>query len=211
MTAAPADTRVTSAQLAHRLAQASTLLNGEAAQQLNAADSVLGDGDTGVTLQRVFGSMADAARTCATQSDPIDTTLMQCGRAAARATGSSLGTLCAIAFMQASRYCDAQQGLCVQNISDLLRTCIDAMSERGGAQLGDKTVLDALDAVAHALEGVPPEALAVTSRDAAERALNDFRPKMCLRGRARMYAERSRNVDDPGMLAIALITAALVS
>jgi dihydroxyacetone kinase-like protein len=74
------------------------------------------------------------------------------------------------------------------------------MMERGRAELGQKTVLDGLDAVAAALNGAPdPKAAALAAAHEAQVAFRD-RPAQV--GRARIFAERSLGMDDPGMLAL---------
>ena len=71
-------------------------------------------------------------------------------------------------------------------------------------------MLDSLDAVARALEGVsePGEAAerAATAADEAREALRD-RPATV--GRARIFAEKSVGMDDPGMLAMSHIVRAV--
>ena len=85
------------------------------------------------------------------------------------------------------------------------------MIARGKAELGGKTVLDSLDAVAKALDGVAdPAAAAEAAPQAARAALDAFRDRPATVGRARIFAEKSRGLDDPGMLAMALIVEAIV-
>ena len=85
----------------------------------------------------------------------------------------------------------------------LVAAARDAMMERGKGALGDKTVLDVLDAVAGAIDGLddPRGDARRRPRSAADAALDDFRDKPNRLGRARMFAEKSVGIDDPGMLA----------
>ena len=72
------------------------------------------------------------------------------------------------------------------------------MMARGKAELGGKTVLDSLDAVARALDGVTDAAAAAAAAPAAARAaLDAFRDRPATVGRARIFAEKSRGMDDP--------------
>ena len=86
------------------------------------------------------------------------------------------------------------------------------MIARGKAELGGKTVLDSLDAVAKALDGVDRPRRCGRGRAAGPRAtaLDAFRDRPATVGRARIFAEKSRGLDDPGMLAMALIVEAIV-
>jgi dihydroxyacetone kinase-like protein len=88
---------------------------------------------------------------------------------------------------------------------------IQKLGARGGASLGDKTMLDALHAIAQAIERAPKHAsLALVARNAAAKAIQDFRGRPCRMGRARMFADKSTHLNDPGMVAIWRMTESLV-
>jgi len=176
-------------------------------QVLNDADAKLGDGDTGGMLARVIGKMAEVDLTSA--ADP-GVALMQLAKAATIATGSSLGTLFATGLLAAGREAKGRETIVAGDLSGLVATARDAMIARGGAALGDKTVLDSLDAVAEALKGVktPGEAAKAAAKAAAD-ALDAFRNRPNRIGRARMFGDQTIGIDDPGMLAIKELSAAL--
>lgn len=78
----------------------------------------------------------------------------------------------------------------------------DAMLSRGGAALGDKTMVDMLDAVSTAITGVDTAAAATeAARKSATATLDAFRRQPNRIGRARMFGDKSIGLDDPGMLA----------
>lgn len=174
-------------------------------QRLNEADARLGDGDTGSMLVR----LADAvSKVDAAEAGDLGAAFALYARAAAGATGSSLGTLVATALLAMSRTTKGRQELDWQELSPLLEGALDAMMRRGGAALGDKTILDAIHAVALATRGAGDAAAVRAAANAATaRALADFRDKPNRIGRARMFAERSVGQDDPGMLACHLLVA----
>jgi dihydroxyacetone kinase-like protein len=87
----------------------------------------------------------------------------------------------------------------------LLNAVGEALSQRGGAAQGDKTMLDSLAAITSALRhardtGTP--ALKAAAQAATQEALEAFRNRPNRIGRARMFAERSVGLDDPGMVAV---------
>jgi dihydroxyacetone kinase len=91
----------------------------------------------------------------------------------------------------------------------MLGSAIEGIQARGGAQRGDKTLLDALIPVheqlqEHAAGGDKAEALkdAATVADAA---VDETRSLVAHRGRASQVGERSANTPDPGIVAIATI------
>ena len=77
------------------------------------------------------------------------------------------------------------------------------MIARGRGELGAKSVLDSLDAIARATEGLAdPAAILAAADRAADAALDEFRDKPNRLGRARMFGDKSVGIDDPGMLAV---------
>ncbi len=178
-------------------------------QELNEADAKLGDGDTGGMLARLLHSMKET-------SVPPDADLGEAFRAYAKAatlaTGSSLGTLLATALMTCAKETKGQRELALADLGKLLSASRDSMMARGGAKLGDKTVLDALDAVACAVTGLSdPEAMSEAARRAGREALEHFRGRPNQVGRARMFADRTVGLDDPGMLAFVKLCEAVTA
>jgi phosphoenolpyruvate---glycerone phosphotransferase subunit DhaL len=178
-------------------------------QELNQADAVLGDGDTGGMLARVIANMAQAN---VADAGDVGTGFATLAKVALAGTGSSLGTLLATGLMVFARETKGETEVSWARLGGLLGMARDAMIARGGAHLGDKTVLDGIDAVARACEGLSdPSAIASAARKAANEALEVFRDKPCEIGRARMFAEKSIGKDDPGMLAFASLTDAVTT
>lgn len=169
-------------------------------QELNLADSRLGDGDTGVMLARVVDAMA--AIDYAAEPD-IGAALGLMARKTASATGSSLGTLIATGLLTVSKRVKGEPAIAYADLGGHVAAVVAAMAARGGATLGDKTVLDILDALARALDGKGDGASAASAVVATCRTvLAEFRDRPCRIGRARMFAEKSIGMDDPGMLAV---------
>ncbi|MBO9127721.1 dihydroxyacetone kinase subunit L [Rhizobium sp. 16-488-2a] len=174
--------------------------------ELNDADSKLGDGDTGVMLTRVLNKFAETEFAGCDLGNALQTL----ARAAAAATGSSLGTLFATALLTIGRMTKGNETAQWDELAGWLKAALEAMIQRGGASLGDKTVLDAMDGVAKAIEGLDSaRAISKASSVAANRVLDDFRSKPCKIGRARMFAEKSVGIDDPGMLGFVRLIDAL--
>jgi dihydroxyacetone kinase-like protein len=166
-------------------------------EELNAADGALGDGDLGVTLTRGMGAISDLKDDL---PDDLGMALLQCAQAFTKASGSSYGTLMATGLMSAAKALKGQAEMQASELSGLVAGARDKMQERGKAELGGKTVLDALDYVAKALDGADDPAGSAAA--AVDRSLEDFRNKPATVGRARIFAEKSIGLDDPGMLAM---------
>jgi hypothetical protein len=94
--------------------------------------------------------------------------------------------------------------------SALLGAALKAMSDRGKGQLGDKTVLDAVEAARRATEGLEdPVLIATASTAAIEEAIMQLRQRPFRQGRARIFGDKGLGRDDPGMVALLRIVEGL--
>lgn len=181
----------------------------ELEQELNAADAQLGDGDTGGMLSRVVERLASVE---ATDGDDLGKTFGAYAQAAAAATGSSLGTLFATALLSFGKATKGKTNLVAAEFGPILSEARDAMLRRGQSQLGDKTVIDVVDAVSKAVTGKSDWAsIAISAQKSSSATLASFRDKPCKIGRARMFGDKSRGLDDPGMLAFVRLVEAVSS
>lgn len=176
-------------------------------QELNELDGQLGDGDLGVTLVNGFRNMHSVSDEL--PSD-VGMALFACAKAMTQVSGSSFGTLMATALMAAGKQAKGRDTVEWNELSQLVRAGLEAMISRGGASLGDKTVLDSLDAVVHALEAdQEANGMLNAAITAADTALFTFKSKQCKIGRARIFGERTIGMDDPGMVAVVRLLACL--
>lgn len=174
---------------------------------LNTADGALGDGDLGVTMTRGMRAITEGV---ADLPDDLGLALLKCAQAFTKSSGSSYGTLMATGLMAMAKSVKGRTEVAPSEISGLVATARDAMQARGKAELGGKTVLDSLDAVARATDGLSdPAALRSAAVAAVTEAMDNFRDRPATIGRARIFAEKSRGMDDPGMLAMTAIIVAL--
>ncbi|MDB6455084.1 DAK2 domain-containing protein, partial [Falsirhodobacter sp. 20TX0035] len=95
-------------------------------------------------------------------------------------------------------------------IGGLLATARNAMIARGKAALGEKTVLDGLQAQVDALDACRNEDnLLDAAIRAAANTVETFQPLPNRAGRARIFAEKSVGLPDPGQLALVTMTEGL--
>jgi dihydroxyacetone kinase-like protein len=179
---------------------------GEAADDLNAADAALGAGDLGITVSRAL-----AAAAAAPLPEDIGLAFMECAKAFQRVSASSYGTLTATALMALAKSLKGGAEFDVTQTSALAQIALAAMMARGKGSLGDKTVLDVLDAIARATADAPAGEIYERARAAARATLEDFKGKPNKLGRARMFAEASIGRYDPGQLALVWMLEALGS
>lgn len=172
---------------------------GTLEHELNAADGKLGDGDTGGMLARVIERFASVD---IEEGEDLGRAFGLFAQAAAAATGSSLGTLFVTGLLAFGKAAGGKTSLEAAEFGVALGEARDAMLRRGQSELGDKTVIDAVDAVSRATSSKRTWSEVASSAIAgADAVLADFRAKPCRVGRARMFGDKSRGLDDPGMLA----------
>lgn len=178
-----------------------------AAPELNALDGRLGDGDLGVTLDKCAKNIIAVIPS---MNDNLSSNFKAASLACAKASGSSFGTLLAQGLLVAARNTLEREILTRTDVAALLSEVIQVLSTRGGAVLGDKTVLDALDAAACALRSAnDDDDLRAITLKAVRQTISTYRDKPNKIGRARMFAERSIGMDDPGMIAFLRIVEAV--
>lgn len=197
---------ITLETLADAIARANEAMPG-LTDTLNAADAKLGDGDTGTMLARLIGTFA---ATDVRHAENLGAGFMALAKAGAASTGSSLGTLIITAMMTAGKATAGKSEIAWADLSGLLAAIRYAAMARGKAELGAKTIIDGLDALASGVEGRTDAAsVAAAAEKAMDAVLAEFRNRPSAMGRARMFAEKSIGLDDPGMLALAEVVRSL--
>ena len=179
----------------------------ESADELNAADGLLGDGDLGITMVRGFREIIEVRDSL---PDDVGMALFQCAKAFTKSSGSSYGTLLATGLISVAKKKKGQQEIQVEEISALLNDALDAMKQRGKAELGDKTVLDVIAASSQAAKDQSDGSSVLKAiNDAVTSTIDEFRSRQSKIGRARIFSEKSIGLDDPGMLAFRKMLEAL--
>ena len=179
----------------------------ESADELNAADGLLGDGDLGITMVRGFREIIEVRNSL---PDDVGMALFQCAKAFTKSSGSSYGTLLATGLMSVAKKKKGQQEIQVEEISALLNDALDAMKQRGKAELGDKTVLDVIAASSQAAKDQSDGSSVLKAiNEAVTSTIDEFRSRQSKIGRARIFSEKSIGLDDPGMLAFRKMLEAL--
>ena len=179
----------------------------ESADELNAADGLLGDGDLGITMVRGFREIIEVRDSL---PDDVGMALFQCAKAFTKSSGSSYGTLLATGLMSVAKKKKGQQEIQVEEISALLNDALDAMKQRGKAELGDKTVLDVIAASSQAAKDQSDGSSVLKAiNEAVTSSIDEFRSRQSKIGRARIFSEKSIGLDDPGMLAFRKMLEAL--
>jgi dihydroxyacetone kinase-like protein len=177
-------------------------------------DAVVGDGDLGYSLARGFEKVLADWDTF--KRDDVATFLQQIALAISSRIGGTSGPLWGTAFLRASATAKTVDTVDGAAAVAMLRAATDGIKARGNADLGDKTLLDALIPATDELErqiaaGASPAecraAFAKTARECAD-ATSALEAR---RGRASYSGERSIGSPDAGAVAVTIIIERIVA
>ena len=129
---------------------------------------------------------------------------MLCSQAFVKKSGSSFGTLIAFSFMNISKNLKGKTECNHDDIIFIFETALKTILERGKTNLGDKTIADSLDLIVKELKS--NQDYSNVFKSATKQALEDFKGKKIKIGRARMFEDKTKDLDDPGMFALNRLT-----
>jgi dihydroxyacetone kinase-like protein len=176
-------------------------------QDLTELDGKIGDGDLGITLLKAFRELD---RIKGDLPEDIGQALIQSASGVAKVSSSSFGTLLATSLMTGAKQLKGSTSAPWVALPGLMDQAVAAMAMRGKSSLGDKTVLDALSGAAKSAAGMTEkQEMLAAARQGVESALAEFRDKPNKIGRARIFADRTIGMDDPGMVALKVMLGAL--
>ncbi|MEE1772585.1 dihydroxyacetone kinase subunit DhaL [Streptomyces sp. JV185] len=186
----------------HRWMTTAAALVSREADHLTDLDSAIGDADHGTNMQRGF-----AAVTAALGEEPPQTpgaVLMLAGRQLISTVGGASGPLYGTLLRRTGKALGDAPAVTPEQLAEALGVGVAAVAQLGGAQAGDKTMLDALLPAAETLGTSFGAAL-----EAAEAGALATVPILARKGRASYLGERSIGHQDPGATSSALLIAAL--
>lgn len=176
------------------------------AMLLSEIDGAIGDGDHGVNMRKGF----TRARERFTPTTDLVGGLEILGDTLLNEIGGSMGPLYGTFFMEMARVCEGRPDVDADLFGSMLDAGIDAVLDIGGAQVGDKTLVDVLmparDAYHVSLAAGAPFADALEGMaTAADKGRDSTRDLVARVGRASRLGERSRGALDAGATSCALL------
>ncbi|MBZ2199021.1 dihydroxyacetone kinase subunit DhaL [Occultella gossypii] len=180
------------------------------AEEFAQLDAVAGDGDFGFSLRNGFEVVE--ADLDSFDHTSVGALLKKVGFVIAGKVGGVSGPIWGTAFMRAAAAAGERTRLTGPELIEVLRASITGISQRGQAELGDKTLLDALVPAVDSLEASIAEgfddggvAAVQKAADVAVAAAEATLGMLAKRGRAAYTGERSRASVDAGATAIGVI------
>ena len=171
-------------------------------------DSAAGDGDFGMSVAKGFKVLKTEWANL--DGTDIGTFLKSCGMIITEHCGGASGPIWGSAFRSAGKFADGKTVLTLTEFAGLMQSAVDGIQKRGGAKLGDKTLLDALIPTTESLKESAKAGLSIeeafalgakAARDGAEKT----KEYAATKGRASYVGDRSLHYPDAGAMALGII------
>lgn len=171
-------------------------------------DSVAGDGDFGMSVAKGFKQLKKEWEDI--PKDDIGAFLKGCSLIITEYCGGASGPIWGSAFRSAAKYAAGKSELSLAELAEMMKSAVDGIQKRGGAKLGDKTLLDALIPSVNSLysSSQNDEDMLSAMKKAAQAAVDGAektKEMVATKGRASYVGERSVNFPDAGAVAIGVI------
>lgn len=178
------------------------------ATMLNALDSALGDGDHGTGISTAFSVAATDVNQL--REPDVMTILRTTASALMNRMGGASGALYGTFFMKAAMTTKDKTALAKSDCDALLQAGLQGVKQRGKSDVGDKTMIDALNPAVDAF--VAAETITIGWKQAAIAAMQgaeSTKDLVAKHGRAKFAGERSVGHVDAGAKSIALMFEAI--
>jgi len=171
-------------------------------------DSVAGDGDFGTSL--ASGFRAIESNWDSLDDGDIGKFLLSCSKILMTNCGGASGPIWGNALRKAGSYAKGTTSVNLQELAELMDAMVAGVKKVGGAELGDKTLLDALIPAAKSLEesaedGSELKEAIEKAVDKADEGAENTKEIAAKKGRARYLGDRSIGNYDPGAKAISVL------
>ena len=184
----------------------------EHAEELTRLDAAIGDADHGTNMDRGFRAVRERALGVA--GADVAAIFKQAGMALIGTVGGAGGPLYGTLFLRMGQAATGKERLTVEEVGQLLKAGLEGVVQRGKAERGEKTMVDALGpavdvfqaALAEGRDGAEALREAAT---AAERGAEATVTMVARKGRASYLGERSAGHKDPGATSSALLVRTL--
>lgn len=170
-------------------------------EYLTELDAAIGDADHGANMHRGFQAVMN--KMAEISDKDIGTVFKTVGMTLLSTVGGAGGPLYGTFFLQAGMKTAGKMELSTEDWLAALEGALAGVLMRGKAEIGDKTMVDALTPAVEALRKAAAEKLplgqaAGLSAEAARKGMESTTPLVARKGRASYLGERSAGHQDPG-------------
>lgn len=183
----------------------------ESKEELGRLDAVAGDGDHGIGMTNGARAALAAAQDLAGRGAGAQTTLAGAGDAWSNGAGGTSGALWGAILTAVGNTLGDQDEPSTETVSQALAAALEAVQRLGGAQIGDKTMVDALIPLVQAFQQTEGTLKSRTSAAivACEKGAESTKAMVAKLGRSRPLGEKSVGTADPGAVSLTRITKVL--
>ncbi len=183
------------------------------AQMLSDVDGAIGDGDHGINMKKGF-TLADGR--LAGRNADLAESLRTLGTVLLTEIGGSMGPLYGTMFREMAKAAQGRETIDGEAFALMLDSACSAIQELGGAKVGDKTLVDALDPAARAFRSALAAGKSFGDslsemESAAEKGKDSTKQMVAKIGRSARLGERSKGVLDAGAISCWLILKSLAT
>lgn len=183
---------------------------------LGRLDAIAGDGDHGQGMTLGSTGAARAATDALAAGAGATSLLIAAGEQWAESAGGTSGALWGAALTSFAGVLSDQAPMTADDVVSGVRAMADTIVELGGAQPGDKTMVDAVLPFAETLatsraSGAPLAAAWAEAVAAASAAAASTADIVARRGRSRVLGDKSLGTPDPGATSFAMLMAAVAA
>jgi dihydroxyacetone kinase len=182
---------------------------GEQEHLLTKYDTIVGDGDCGITMKRGATEVEERLNKGTIPTDHPVAMFAAIADAVSASMGGTSGVLLELMFRKMSSTLSQCSSIGAQEMTKAFAAGVDAISLYGGATVGSRTMLDALVPAASVMESSGDLSLAASK--AKEGADGTAKMKTASAGRSNYLSEGTLDgTPDPGAVAVAIVLQALL-
>ena len=200
-------TEITAAQLSALIGAIAQRVRAER-ESLNRLDAALGDGDHGTSVSAAFAAAVEDI--AALEAPKVSDIWLAAAKALMNRMGGASGAIFGTFFLSGVAGIRGKDSLSKGDLDTLIQAGLRGVKARGKADVGDKTLVDALAPAAGAFAaGDTFESGWREAANAARSGAESTRDLVARRGRAKYLGPRAIGHIDPGARTIALVFAAI--
>ncbi|KAL3791220.1 hypothetical protein ACHAWO_013342 [Cyclotella atomus] len=183
----------------------------DAEPELTKFDTIVGDGDCGITMARGAKEILQRLESKNLALDHPSMLFSDLADAVSKSMGGTSGILLELMFRKASTTCTSGDSLSSKKLTEAFKAGIEAVSFYGGAREGSRTMLDALSPAAAAMVGGATGADVAAAANAAREGANATAKMDHAEAGRSNYVSDLKGTPDPGAVAVAVVLEAISS
>ena len=167
---------------------------------LSEIDGAIGDGDHGVNMAKGFGMVKEKL---AEAADALSELLNMTGMTLLTNIGGTIGPIYGTFFMRMGKAVKGKETIEENDILDMLEGALEGVKKRGGADIGDKTLVDTLETAKEGYKNAVKEGKDIHGAidkmiEAAKEGMESTKELVAKKGRSSRLGERSKGTIDAG-------------